>query len=215
MVYEAVAKLRKLAGKRMMKTWQAGGHTWFDHRIDEMMWPDNIFWVERGALARLYLPKGGKVLDVCCGDGYFSDLFWSISAERVDAVDRDPRALAQAARSHGHRNIAFHKRDIVRDPLPDSQYDLVCFFEAIEHLSAEDGQVVLRKLRSALADGGHIVGSTTQVAHDARGMGNPEHDNEFESAEDLAAFLGPDATILTSYHPARTTLYFILGSGPK
>lgn len=212
MIYETVARIRRVAGDWMLISAALGRHTWFDHRIDEMLWPRDIFWVERGVLARLYLPQGGKVLDACCGDGYFSDVFWSETAGTIEAIDRDAAALSTARRFHGRPNIAFYQRDVVRDALPGSNYDLVCFFEAIEHLSATDGKTVIDKLRSALARGGHIVGSTPQVADDDRSRRNREHDNEFESAEGLQAFLGPGATILTTHHVNRTTLYFVCGS---
>jgi SAM-dependent methyltransferase len=211
MIYEFATAVRSYAGKRLMKQWRAGDHTWFDHRVDELRWPRNIFWLERGVLARLYLPLGGKVLDVCCGDGYFSDVFWADTAGSIDAVDRDPAALAAARHCHWRDNIAFTCADIVNDPLPDLGYDLICFFEAIEHLSAENGRAVVETLGAALADGGHIVGSTPQVAPTAKGKGNREHDNEFESATQLRDFLGPDASVFVTHHPERTTLYFVIG----
>lgn len=209
MIYEVATAVRSQAGKRLLQQWRTGRHTWFDHRIDELLWPRNIFWVERGVLARLYLPLGGRVLDVCCGDGYFSDVFWADTAGSIDALDRDPAALAVARRRHSRSNIAFTCADI-RKPLSGSGYDLICFFEAIEHLSAEDARAVVARLRAALAEGGHIVGSTLQVAPEARGKANREHDNEFESADQLRDFLGPDATVFMTYHPLRTTIYFVI-----
>ncbi len=73
-----------------------------------------------------------------------------------------------------------------------------------------DGRAVMARLRDALAEGGHIVGSTPQVAPEARGKGNREHDNEFESTDRLCDFLGPDATVFTTHHPRRTTIYFVI-----
>lgn len=183
----------------------------FDHRLDEFDWPERIFWVERGVLGRFHLPPGAKVLDLCCGDGYFSDCFWSPSAGHIDAIDRDPEALALARARHTKANIDYRCLDVVRDELPCSDYDLVCFFEAIAHFSIEDGLGVLEKIKDALVPGGWLVGSSTAVASANRGKGNVEHDNEFADAQSLAAFVGrvfAEPSVFSSHHPARTTLYF-------
>lgn len=203
--------VRHLLASCALSRWQRGDHTWFDHRIDELRWPENIFWVERGVVARQHLPQDGRLLDLCCGDGYYSDVFWSTTAGAIDAVDRDPEALRLARTAHARPNIRFHQLDIVRDPLPGSDYAVVCFFEAIEHLSVEDGLLVLNKIKAALAPGGWLVGSTQTVAPEERGQGNREHDNEFESLESLEAFVGrvfSRVDMSASFHPDRTTLYF-------
>lgn len=90
----------------MWRHWRAGHHSWFDHRLDEADWPERIFWVERGALGRFHLPMGARVLDLCCGDGYFAESFWSPGASRVDAVDRDRDALSLARAIHSKGNTA-------------------------------------------------------------------------------------------------------------
>lgn len=193
------------------RRWRAGHHSWFDHRLDEADWPQRIFWVERGALGRFHLPMGARILDLCCGDGYFAESFWSPGASLVDAVDRDQNAISLAQAIHSKGNIRYYCRDIVRRDWPGTGYDLVCFFEAIEHLSEQDGQRVLERIRDALAPSGWLVGSTTAVDEAYRGQGNYEHDNEFDGVEALAAFVGQvfvEPRVFASYHPARTTLYF-------
>jgi SAM-dependent methyltransferase len=210
--YELVIRLRRLYNARVMwGHWRRGGHTWFDHRLDELDWPQRIFWVERGVLGRFHLPPGARVLDLCCGDGYFSDCFWSPTAGHIDAVDRDPEALALARARHAQPNIEYRCLDIVRDEFPGRDYDLVCFFEAIEHLSVGDGVLVLEKIEAALKPGGWLVGSSTAVGATQRGKGNVEHDNEFADAAGLADFVSrvfASPSVFSSHHPERTTLYF-------
>ncbi len=211
LLFSLSRRIRHLLGTYALSRWLRGDHTWFDHRIDELRWPENIFWVERGVVARQHLPQDGRLLDLCCGDGYYSDVFWSTTAGLIDAVDRDPEALRLARTAHAKPNIRFHQLDIVRDPLPGSGYAVVCFFEALEHLSVDDGMLVLEKIKAALAPDGWLVGSTPQVAPEARGQGNREHDNEFESPESLEAFVGlvfSRVETFASFHPGRTTLYF-------
>jgi 2-polyprenyl-3-methyl-5-hydroxy-6-metoxy-1,4-benzoquinol methylase len=211
--YELVNRLRRVYSARAMRPhWRAGNHTWFDHRLDELDWPERIFWVERGVLGRFHLPQGGRVLDLFCGDGYFSDHFWASSAGHIDAVDRDSAALTLARACHSKPNIDYRCLDIVLDSLPGTGYDLVCFFEAIEHLSVENGLLVLEKVKDALVPGGWLVGSSTAVAAANRGRGNREHDNEFTDEQSLAAFVGQvfaEPTVFSTHDPARTTLSFV------
>lgn len=210
--YDLLTRARRMYATAVMwRHWRAGHHSWFDHRLDEADWPERIFWVERGALGRFHLPMGARVLDLCCGDGYFAESFWSPGASRVDAVDRDRDALSLARAIHSKGNIHYYSRDIVRGDWPGVGYDLVCFFEAIEHLSEQDGKLVLERIWDALAPSGWLVGSTTAVDEAHRGQGNYEHDNEFGGVETLAAFVGQvfaEPRVFPSYHPARTTLYF-------
>jgi SAM-dependent methyltransferase len=202
---------RAYAAAIMWRCWRRGHHSWFDHRLDESDWPDRIFWVERGVLGRFHLPMGAKVLDLCCGDGYFADCFWSPSAGHVDAVDRDPDALSFARAVHSKPNVRYSRCDIVEGEWPGVDYDLICFFEAIEHLSEQDGKRVLERIKDALGPSGWLVGSTPAVDQASRGRGNDEHDNEFEGIDVLTEFLSQvfaEPRVFSSYHPARTTLYF-------
>jgi len=210
--YKGFVWLRHSCYVYLFDRWAAGDHTWYDHRLDELMWPGNLFWVERGVMGTLHLKPGDKVLDCCCGDGYFSGTFWNRIAGHIDAVDRDDAALDLARKAHGHPTINYTKVDIVEDPFPGTDYDVVFFFEAIEHLSKETGHLVIDKIKNALKPGGRLIGSTTQINADDRGSANKEHDNEFESVDALCDFLKQtfvESEVSVTYHPERTTLYYV------
>lgn len=70
----------------------------FDHHIDLYYWwlkSRNPQWVERGVYGALCL-KGGKVLELCCGDGFNARNFYSLASETVVGCDFDPIILKTA-----------------------------------------------------------------------------------------------------------------------
>ncbi|MBU2473240.1 MAG: class I SAM-dependent methyltransferase [Candidatus Omnitrophica bacterium] len=204
-------KKRAKWAKRLLEKWEKMHVSFFDHRIDELNWPENIFWIERGAFARLYMDKGAKILDLCCGDGYFSEIFWAPAASHIDAVDRNNKALTLAKCEHPHLVITHHKIDILREPFPDSGYDMVCFFEAIEHFSSQNAAGILKEIKQSLKPGGVLVGPTPLIEPEMRGKGNFEHANEFIESHSLETFLAEvftDVETFETYHPNRKTIYF-------
>ncbi|MCX6343488.1 MAG: class I SAM-dependent methyltransferase [Armatimonadetes bacterium] len=210
--YGGLTRLRKLCFRHMLAKFVAGDHTWFDHRLDELNWPNNLFWCERGVLGTMNLAPGDIAMDCCCGDGYFSRIFWSPITAHIDAVDRDACAVDMARKLACRGKVDFHVMDILVDTFPRSSYDAVFLFEAIEHLSVDDGHRVLEKIRGSLNTGGKLVGSTVQVDSAERGTYNREHDNEFETATHLQEFLRAtfdDVSVVSTVHPERTTLYFV------
>jgi SAM-dependent methyltransferase len=164
------------------------GVTWFDHRFDHLRGPSNWYWSERGVLGAQLICSGDTVLDLCCGDGLFSALFYSVKANHVDALDRDRRAIALAWRRYRKANVKFLVADVVADEFPRPDYSVALFFSAIEHFSAEAGSRVLQRIAASLAKTNSVLlGSTPIVA--TRGGHNFEHDNEFLSMEQLKCFL--------------------------
>ena len=102
--------------------------------------------------------------------------------------------------------------DIVNDPFPNSGYDVVCLFEAIEHLSREDWLSVLRKIKEATKVGCYFMCCTSNVERGQIGKGNIEHDNEFEDLGSLEAFVGsvfPYTGVFATFHPYHPTLYWV------
>jgi ubiquinone/menaquinone biosynthesis C-methylase UbiE len=95
------------------------------------MWPVYLFWVERGVMGTLQLGPDDIVLDCCCGEGYFQGTFWQRIADHSDAVDRDDAALGLARKVYSQPTIRYTNMDIVENPIPGTDYDVVVFLEAI------------------------------------------------------------------------------------
>jgi 2-polyprenyl-3-methyl-5-hydroxy-6-metoxy-1,4-benzoquinol methylase len=214
-VVKAKEIIRAYYNKRISDVWAAVDHpVWFDHEIDGYLWPRNIFWVERGVFGRILMKPGCCVLDLCCGDGYYSDIWFSTIASSIDACDNDVDALRFACQKHANPKINYHRIDILNDSFPRPKYDVITWFEGIEHFSEAHILHVLRKADAALADDGILIGSTPLI--DTLGAGkksitNRQHDREFTSVQDLELVLkNVFANVQTwvSTHPQRTTCFF-------
>lgn len=78
---------------------------------------------------------GCRVIDICCGDGSYSYLFFSDVAGHIDAVDRDGYAISYARKYHLASNIAFHQLDVTTESFPGVDYDIaiwngaICYFD--------------------------------------------------------------------------------------
>jgi 2-polyprenyl-3-methyl-5-hydroxy-6-metoxy-1,4-benzoquinol methylase len=192
---------------------------WFDHRIDLYYhWPHNLFWLERGILPRKEMFDGCNVLDLFCGDGFFSRYFYSSIAGQIDAVDKDPSAIAHAKRWHSYPTINYRVLDAVKQDFPRDCYDVIVWFEAIEHLSEAEYKVVAERIKAVLKDKGILIGSTPIVSAEHGTKRNWEHQNEFTSIAQLREFLSRDfrhVHVDMTIHPTldgdeRRTAYFTL-----
>lgn len=170
---------------------ESAAPSWFDHRIDlHYQWPHNMFWLERGFFARRHMFDGCTVLDLFCGDGFYARYFYASIAARIDAVDKDPRAIEHARAIHSLPMITYWQKDAIKEEFPRTSYDVVAWFEGIEHLSEQDCSVLLNRLKAAVGQNGTLVGSTPLVAENQKGKSNWEHQHEFETATEVEALLG-------------------------
>jgi SAM-dependent methyltransferase len=183
---------------------------WFDHRADLFRFSEERrpYFLERGVYARELLPRKGRVLDLCCGDGFYPFHFYAETASHVDACDWDDTALDHARRWHTHPRISYSRRDIILDDFPGKDYDLVVWDGAIEHFALDDIAIVLRKVLSVLSDRGVLCGYT--ILNDGPRM-HPDHSHEFSSAEELTDTLlavFPEAATLETEYEDRRNVYF-------
>ncbi len=145
--------------------------SWFDHRMDlYYLWPENLFWLERGVLPRRHMKPGCTVLDLFCGDGFFSRYFYSTIADHVDAVDKDSKAISHAAKWHAHPKVHYAQLDAVTTAFPRKHYDVIVWFEGIEHLDLSEYAVVIQRIKAAIGMNGLLVGSTPILPATRRGL---------------------------------------------
>ena len=118
-------------------------------------------WPDPGAtLSGLGIERGAQVLDLCCGDGFFTvPLAQLVAPATVVAVDLLPEMLAGAAalaREHDVRNIDFRLHD-VRDcaALVAGPVDVV--FMANTFHGVPDKTTFAAAVRSVLRPGGRFV----------------------------------------------------------
>ena len=185
---------------------------WFDHRADLYRWAELRvpFWVERGVFSREVMFQGCRVLDLCCGDGFYPYYFYSGTASQIDAVDRDPTAIIHARKWHGHPTIRYVQQDLIADEFPDTDYDVITWDGAIEHFSLDEIRQVLQKCVKAMKTPYGVLNGHTIVARDS-GKSHPDHQHEFCSAEELKNLLResfPFVGTLETKYPERHNLYF-------
>jgi 2-polyprenyl-3-methyl-5-hydroxy-6-metoxy-1,4-benzoquinol methylase len=194
------------------RLWGSHPPQWFDHRADLYRWSELRvpFWVERGVYSREVMFEGCRVLDLCCGDGFYPYHFYSGIASHIDAVDWGSTAVAHARKWHSHPRITYSQMDIVADNWPETDYDVITWDGAIEHFSTDQTRTVLGKCVQALkAQGGILCGYTII----ARGpdKSHPEHQHEFSSASELKERLNelfPSVGTIETEYPERHNIYF-------
>jgi 2-polyprenyl-3-methyl-5-hydroxy-6-metoxy-1,4-benzoquinol methylase len=187
-----VLRMARFIALAYTNLWGSFDLPWFDHRFDWLRGPENWVWNERGIYGAKIIRPGDKVLDICCGDGIYSGLYYSMFAGLVHAIDRDERALSLARKRYSRENVKFFKVDVTKEDFPLENYDVILMFAAIEHFSVEQGTQILQRIARALSasSNGSFLGSTP-IFGEVTGHGHPEHDNEFTSIEQLQDFLSP------------------------
>jgi SAM-dependent methyltransferase len=139
----------------------------------------------RGFFSSELLRKSDRVLDIGCGDGFFTKRFFSPRCDSVDAIDIEPSAVAEAARFNAAGNVHYLLLDAVNESFPRSPYDVVVWDGAIGHFAKPDTVTMLQKIKQAMNAEGVFTGSES--------LGHEGHDHMqfFESLDDVAALLKP------------------------
>jgi len=163
-----------------------GRPQFFKHRVNLAYWPTEPgrwSFTARGVYARQDMFRGCRVLDLCCGDGSFSYLFFSDIAGTIDAVDNNADALAYARRNSAAPGITFHRIDIVNEPLPGADYDFIIWNAAICYFAPQEIRRVLAKISAAGKPAMQLYGMLP------RANGWIDHKTEFADRDALERLL--------------------------
>jgi SAM-dependent methyltransferase len=162
----------------------------FDHRIGAF---DLAFgsaksgpypWF-RAFFAADVIRDGDTLLDIGCGDGFFTARFLAPRCGAVDALDVEPDAIATARRQNAAANVRYLLADAVEAPFPRERYDVIVWDGAVGHFSQESTDTMLRKVRQGLAQDGIFCGS------ESLGAEGVDHLQFFTSLDDLRDVLVP------------------------
>jgi 2-polyprenyl-3-methyl-5-hydroxy-6-metoxy-1,4-benzoquinol methylase len=104
-----------------------------------------------------YFPKRGTVLDLGCGNGFFSSLLKVGSPERtVVGMDLDPKKLGQARRLESRfAGLSFREGDIAEAAYPAA--DVVSIIDVLYLIPREVQESILRRAFAALRPGGVLM----------------------------------------------------------
>lgn len=193
-----------LATNRLLRATAAAGHrlqfflqwriarkspAWFDHDLD-LYWKwrasrnPNIW--QRGILGLFAMRPGAQVLDLCCGDGFYSYYFYSGRAGRIIAMDYDTAAIRHARKNQQAPNIEYRQGDI-RSEMPDGEFDNVCWDAGIEYFTLPETEALLGAIKSRLVSGGILSGCGIVSRGEERS--HADHKHEFSSPEELTQLL--------------------------
>src|SRR5579883_644923 len=140
----------------------------------------------RGFLAMMAIEDGDKVLDISCGDGFFSKRFFATKASHVDAFDIEGYAIEMANRYNADSRVSFSVRDAINDPFPSSDYDVIIWDGGIAHFPPGTNDLMMTKIRAALKHGGLFVGSES-LGFD----GSADHLQRWMDESEVHAMLSP------------------------
>jgi SAM-dependent methyltransferase len=191
---------------------------WFDHYLDQhwqMSATNNGLWVERGVFSRMMIKPGGRMLEICCGDGYNAKHFYSSAAASITAIDFDKDAIPHAKRFNSAPNVTYLQRDI-RHGLPEGRFDNIVWDAAIEHFTEAEIDNLLKNLVGLLGEHGVLSGYTLTEARDGR-KSNALHEYEFKDMDDLRRFFTPHfkhVRVWETIYPTRHILYFAASQSP-
>jgi trans-aconitate methyltransferase len=119
--------------------------------------------IERYKFAATFHGKG--YLDICCGYGYGTNLVKeSHPTAHVKGIDNNVAVIQRAKKKYP--DCLFEVAD-VNQPFVDNRFDIAVFFEAIEHLTYQEGLKVVQYIYDeVLSPGGVLLISTPRDALD-------------------------------------------------
>lgn len=145
------------------------------------------------------LCAGRRVLDLCCGSGYGSEIL-AARAQEVVGVDNDAATIDAATTTVARRsqNVSFELADAISFLAQDlcARFDLVVCFEGLEHLHGVEEAIAL--LSRAAQRGLQMVVSVPNSK--LFGERNPFHVTDFGYDDALAMFAAfPDVLMLPQF----------------
>lgn len=226
----------KLYGLLMMIEWARDpSPEWMDHDQDfyyQTRAKGKTFFFERGTLPKIFASeliedkkkiKNLNILDLCCGDGFYSQFFLHDISENITMIDLDPKAIKRAkvrASKLGFlKKIKFNYivSDILKENIEDTlnknnlniKYDLIVFNAAIEHFKKEQVSKIFSSCKKILKRKALVFGYTLVEDEDHV---FDHHELLFKTKEDLKKLIENDfneVSCFQSLSETRHNLYFL------
>lgn len=131
--------------------------SFYKHEISLYNWikdPSQVEFVDGMSLARMYINKGDNVLDLCCGEGSCSYLFFSDIANKIDAVDYDLNAINYAKKYYSKDNINYINENLLELELNDGDYNMVVWTSSVSYFSDSERKIMFHKIHKLLKQNG-------------------------------------------------------------
>lgn len=175
---------------RLQWQWSQEPPHFFDHRIGLFDFAfggakSGPYPYYRGFFSSEVIRAGDVLLDIGCGDGFFTRRFFAARSGHVDAVDVELEAIENAAALNPALNVTYHLLDATLGEFPHPRYDVVVWDGALGHFAPATTARMLERIGAAIGDTGIFVGS------ESLGHEGGDHLQFFESLEDLHALFAP------------------------
>lgn len=197
------------------RDWSLQSYGWpqfFKHQINLYSWikkPALWAFSARGVYPRAQMFRGCKVLDLCCGDGTFSYLFFTDISKQVDAVDVSRRAIAYAKSHYKARNLRFFQIDILNEKLPSNDYDFIVWNAAMLYFTANEIDLVIAKLVQSMKVDAKLTGMLPI------GLNYKDHKINFNNLGEVKGFLRKyfnTVEIMQVEEALMSTIYFTVSN---
>jgi SAM-dependent methyltransferase len=107
--------------------------------------------LDRGRIAKRWMPEGCRLLDIGCGAGYHVRHF-ARKAAKVVAIDVDAVSLPIARRRVRSSRVTFLRYGGDRLPFADASFDAVSMLDVLEHVA--DREALVAEIARVLRPGG-------------------------------------------------------------
>jgi len=193
----------------------------FDQHID-LHWKwgvthNPMSW-ERGIFGLLAMNPGCRLLDLCCGEGFYAQRFYSCRAGEIVAMDYDRRAIAKAQRQFAASNITYLCGDI-RTEMPQGPFDNVSWNAGIEYFTPSEINNILGNIKNRLAPEGVLSGYSILMSDSTVPLDGQKYAAGSREAQgELLGRFFRNVTILRTRFADRfqdrTNHYFFASDGP-
>jgi SAM-dependent methyltransferase len=186
-----------------------GSAEWFDHEVDvHWQWPSRSRsqFLERGVLSALAMGPDDHVLELCCGDGFFTQRFYAPKVASLVALDHNPGALRFARRVHPAANVRYEQADITAG-LPPGPFDRIVWDSSFLQFTEDEIHRVLTSAALVLRPGGLFSGHTEIEPGATYSYAKIEMQTPEDLVERLSHFF-PHVAVLEAADPVRRNLYF-------
>lgn len=151
--------------KEMSLTWGNAKEipTFFNHYLDiyyQLFTSRKTDFLSRGVFNQLFLDPANIVLELGCGDGYNTEVFYSPMVKEVYAIDISQDAIGFAKSYHYAQNITYQLADAVTHYPLQTSFDRVICDCFLEQLDAKQQEELFKKIKSSLSKRGICLGST-------------------------------------------------------
>ena len=134
-----------------------------DHYVNQFFLMSALkrtWWVEGPAFCGLAIKPNSRILELGCGTGYYTEVFFAPFASEIVAIDIDARAIETAHRLHHADNIRYDVMDF-RKSLPAGPFDVAIWTPTIFAYSPGEVEALMERLRAAMTSSGRLCGWTS------------------------------------------------------